>query len=218
MMMGASLPRWQGGTAHNKVEKGTRSMEEKGADEKKGSVGAIIGVIIVIVVLVVALVMFGKKGSYELIVAGKAAPGFELPDLAGEMVPLSRYKGKVVFLNFWATWCEPCEEEMPSMEYLYKELKGKNFEMVAVSIDSKKPAVIEEFVNKYGLTFPILHDRKHKVKELYKSTGVPETFIIDQHGVVRERVVGPRDWSGPYATKVIRDLLASPPKPPAPSV
>jgi len=192
-------------------------MEEKAADEKKGSFGAITGVVVVVVVLVIALVLFGKKGAYEPILAGKVAPEFELPDLAGEMVPLSRYKGKVVFLNFWATWCEPCEEEMPSMQYLYQELKGENFEMVAVSIDSKKPAVIQEFVKKYSLTFPVLHDRKNKVKEKYKTTGVPETFIIDQNGVVAEKVWGPRDWSGPYATKVIRDLLASPPKPPAPS-
>jgi cytochrome c biogenesis protein CcmG/thiol:disulfide interchange protein DsbE len=188
-------------------------MDEKVADEKKGSSSTIIAVIIIIIVAVVGFVMFGKKGMYEPIVAGKVAPAFELPDLEGNMVSLSRYKGKVIFLNFWATWCKPCEEEMPSMEHLYKRLQGKNFEMVAVSIDSKKPGAVKEFVEKYGITFPVLHDRKGKVKELYKTTGVPETFIIDQNGVVAEKVWGPRDWSAPYATKVIRDLLNSPPKP-----
>ncbi|MFQ5585576.1 MAG: peroxiredoxin family protein [Thermodesulfobacteriota bacterium] len=188
-------------------------MEEMTTGEKKGSAGTIVGVVVVIVVVVVGFVMFGKKGKFEPIVAGKVAPAFELPDLEGRMVSLSQFKGKVVFLNFWATWCEPCEEEMPSMEYLYNELKGKNFEMVAVSIDSKGPGVVQEFVRKYGITFPVLHDRKGKVKERYKTTGVPETFIIDQNGVVAEKVWGPRDWSGPYATKVINDLLNTPPKP-----
>jgi cytochrome c biogenesis protein CcmG/thiol:disulfide interchange protein DsbE len=188
-------------------------MDDKGTDEKKGSSGTIIAVIIIIIIAVVGFVMFGKKGMYEPIVAGKAAPAFELPDLEGNMVSLSRYKGKVIFLNFWATWCKPCEEEMPSMEYLYKKLQGENFEMVAVSIDSKGPGTVQEFVEKYGISFPVLHDRKGKIKELYKTTGVPETFIIDQNGVVAEKVWGPRDWSAPYATKVIRDLLNSPPKP-----
>jgi peroxiredoxin len=188
-------------------------MDDKGTDEQKSSSGTIIAVIIIIVVVVVAFVMFGKKGMYEPIVAGKAAPAFELPDLEGNMVSLSRYKGKVIFLNFWATWCKPCEEEMPSMQYLYNTLKGKNFEMVAVSIDSKGGSTVQEFVEQYGISFPVLHDRKGKIKELYKTTGVPETFIIDQNGVVAEKVWGPRDWSAPYATKVIHDLLNSPPKP-----
>jgi cytochrome c biogenesis protein CcmG, thiol:disulfide interchange protein DsbE len=188
-------------------------MDDKGTDEKKGSSGTVIAVIVIIVVVVVGFVMFGKKGMFEPIVAGKVPPAFELPDLEGNMVSLSSYKGKVIFLNFWATWCKPCEEEMPSMEYLYKKLQGENFEMVAVSIDSKGPGAVQEFVEKYGISFPVLHDRKGKIKELYKTTGVPETFIIDQNGVVAEKVWGPRDWSGPYATKVIRDLLNSPPKP-----
>ncbi len=99
------------------------------------------------------------------------------------------------------------------MQYLYNTLKGKNFEMVAVSIDSKGGSTVQEFVEKYGISFPVLHDRKGKIKELYKTTGVPETFIIDQNGVVAEKVWGPRDWSAPYATKAIHDLLNSPPKP-----
>jgi len=193
-------------------------MDDKGSDEQKGSTGTIIAVIIIVVIAVVGFVMFGKKGMYEPIVAGKAAPAFELPDLDGNMVPLSRYKGKVIFLNFWATWCKPCEEEMPSMQYLYNKLRGRNFEMVAVSIDSKGDSDVQEFVKKYGISFPVLLDSRGKVKETYKTTGVPETFIIDQNGIVVEKVRGQREWSAPYATKVIYDLLDSPPKPTKPSI
>lgn len=125
---------------------------------------------------------------------GNPAPDFTLPTLGGNPVRLSNHGGKVVFLNFWATWCPPCRQEMPSMEFLYQRLKGRDFEMLAVSIDTKGADHVQSFVATYGLTFPILLDPNKKVYRLYGLTGVPETFIINKKGDILLKIIGPRDW------------------------
>ena len=125
---------------------------------------------------------------------GVAAQDFELPALRGDSVKLSDYRGKVVFLNIWATWCPPCREEMPSMESLYQRLKGREFEMLAVSIDRDGEKVVSPFAAKYGLTFPVLLDPDSKTYRLYGLTGVPESFIVDKSGVVIYKIIGPQNW------------------------
>lgn len=125
---------------------------------------------------------------------GVAAQDFELPALNGDYIRLSSYRGKVVFLNIWATWCPPCREEMPSMESLYRTLKGRNFEMLAVSIDREGGKAVGPFVTKYRLTFPVLLDPDNKTYRLYGLTGVPETFIVDKNGAVLMKIVGSQDW------------------------
>src|SRR3989304_5461851 len=180
-------------------------MSEK--QEGKKGVNPVAIVIVAISVVVVLIMVFAKKSSFELVVAGTPAIDFQLPDLDGKVRSLAEFKGKVVFLNFWATWCKPCEEEMPSMQRLYAALQGKPFEMVAVSIDKGGAEAVEEFVKKYGVGFTVLHDRKGKVKESYKTTGVPETFIIDQNGVIAEKGMGPRDWSGGSNVAIVMELI-----------
>jgi len=123
-----------------------------------------------------------------------AAQDFGLPNLRGDYVKLSDHRGKVVFLNIWATWCPPCREEMPSMESLYQQLKGRNFEMLAVSIDRDGEKVVRPFAIKYGLTFPVLLDPDSRTYRLYGLTGVPETFIVDKRGVVIHKIIGPQNW------------------------
>jgi len=125
---------------------------------------------------------------------GKEAPDFTLPTLSGNSVRFSDYKGKVVFLNFWATWCPPCREEMPSMESLYQRLKGREFEMVAISLDQEGKKVVGPFVTKYGLTFPILLDTDKKASQLYRLSGIPETFIIDKNGFITLKITGGQNW------------------------
>ncbi|HSB04322.1 MAG TPA: TlpA disulfide reductase family protein [Thermodesulfobacteriota bacterium] len=125
---------------------------------------------------------------------GVAAQDFGLPTLRGDYVKLSDYRGKVVFLNIWATWCPPCREEMPSMESLYQRLKGRDFEMLAVSIDQGGEKVVRPFAAKYGLTFPVLLDPDSKTKRLYGLTGIPESFMIDKNGVIIDRIIGPQNW------------------------
>jgi peroxiredoxin len=122
------------------------------------------------------------------------APDFGLSNLAGDYVKLSDYRGKVIFLNIWATWCPPCREEMPSMEALYRKLKGRNFEMLAVSVDRDGEKVVRAFAKKYGLTFPVLLDPDNKTYRLYGLTGVPETFIVDKSGAFIHKIIGPQNW------------------------
>ena len=123
------------------------------------------------------------------------SPQFELPSLAGGMIKLSDYRGKVVFINFWATWCGTCEVEMPSMEKLYRKYKDSGFEMLTISVD-KDQSLIEPFMKKFNLTFPVLLDPESKVaKKVYKTTGVPETFIVDRRGLIRYKQIGPEDWA-----------------------
>ena len=144
-----------------------------------------------------------------LAVSGQPAPEFELPSLSGEIVRLSEYRGKVVFLNIWATWCGPCREEMPSMEKLYQELKDDDFEILAVSVDEKGARAVEPFAKKFNLTFPILLDQEGKASRLYNTTGVPETFIIDKNGVIISKVIGYRNWSDPEVVGALRKLAQS---------
>ena len=184
-------------------------------ESKKGS--NLIAVLVVLAaVTVVLFFVLSQKQGFTPVVAGNKAPDFTLPDLKGNPVSLNGFKGKVVFLNFWATWCKPCEEEMPSMQLLYNALKSQNqpFEIVAVSIDSEGPEVVRKFIERYNITFTVLHDRKGRIKDTYKTTGVPETFIIDQGGIIAEKVWGPRDWRTRDSVKTIMDLLENGPTPP----
>ena len=125
---------------------------------------------------------------------GDAAPDFTLPTPEGNSVRLADQRGKVVFLNFWATWCPPCRQEMPSMESLYQRLRGREFEILAVSIDRNGEDAVPPFVAKYGLTFPVLLDPDSKIFRLYGVTGVPETFIVDRNGVILLKIIGSQDW------------------------
>lgn len=134
------------------------------------------------------------------------APDFTLPDPAGRKVSLKDFRGKVVFLNFWATWCESCREEMPSMERLYRELKGKGLEIVAVNIKEKPQAALAYF-RELKLTYPVLLDPEGEVGLLYGAFGLPATYVIDRKGVVLARMWGPADWSSPSARKFFAALL-----------
>jgi len=123
------------------------------------------------------------------------APSFELESLNGGKLNLLNYRGKVVFINFWATWCSTCEVEMPSMEKLYQRFKDHGFEMLTISVD-KDPSLIEPFMKKYNLTFPVLLDPDSDVaKKKYKTTGVPETFIVNREGIIVFKKIGPDDWA-----------------------
>lgn len=190
-------------------------MGEK--DVREGEGGGLpriaIGVIVAVIVAVVAVIVLSGRKDFEPVAAGAEAIDFTLPDLNGKPVSLKDYRGKVVFLNIWATWCPTCVEEMPSMEALANELKGQPFEIIAVSIDSEGPAVVKKYIEKLGLTFTVLHDRSGKIKNVYKTTGVPETFVIDQNGIIAEKVMGPRDWTNKVYLNTIMELLKNGPKP-----
>lgn len=121
---------------------------------------------------------------------------------------LSDYKGKVVLLNVWATWCEPCRVEMPSIEKLYKEFGPQGLVVLGVSVDDPGAEnAIRDFAKEYGLTFTILHDPKQQTKTNYQVTGFPETFVIGREGTIRKKVIGAADWSSDANRALIRELL-----------
>ena len=118
---------------------------------------------------------------------------FELEDLSGATRRLSDYKGKVVFLNFWATWCGPCRSEMPSMEKLYRRFKDEGLEIVAVNLQEDRSSV-QGFVDEYGLSFPVLLDSTGRVGATYGARSIPTTYIVDRDGLVLAGTVGTREW------------------------
>jgi peroxiredoxin len=161
------------------------------------------------------LILFSLKQNnsylnYSPLETGRPAPNFTFPGLDGNMVSLSNYRGHVVLVNVWATWCPPCVDEMPSMERLYKELKGENFEILAVSIDSLGTKAVAPFMEKYNLSFPAIMDPDGTIKTLYQTTGVPESFIVNQEGILIKKIIGPRDWAAPEVIGFFRDVLQKP--------
>lgn len=141
---------------------------------------------------------------------GSVAPNFQLRDLSGTPIALSDYRGKVVLINFWATWCGPCRIEMPGMERLYREFDRKGFEILAVSTDQQGVAVTRPFRDEIGLTFPILHDSDFRVGVAYGARTLPMTFLVDRHGIITHRIFGARDWQSPEGRQLIRTLMQAP--------
>jgi peroxiredoxin len=141
---------------------------------------------------------------------GKPLADFTLPDLPGHTVQLATLRGKVVFVNVWATWCPPCVEEMPTIQQLYERLHSRGLEILAVSLDALGAQVVVPFMQSRRLSFPTLLDTKNLVQRLYRTTGVPESFIVDKRGILVEKVVGPRDWVQPQLLTQFERLLAMP--------
>jgi peroxiredoxin len=123
---------------------------------------------------------------------------------------LGELRGKVLLLNFWATWCKPCEDEMPAMENLYRAIGSEDFELIAVSVDDDRQ-VVEDFVTRMGLTFPVLLDPQKRVADAYQSHRFPESYLIDREGLLVARYIGPREWDAPAYLARIRRLLEMPP-------
>ena len=145
-----------------------------------------------------------KRGWPKL---GTPSPPFQLEDLGGKQVALSDFLGKVVVLNFWATWCGPCRVEMPAMERLHQDLQKEGVQVLAVSVDAQGAMVTRPFQEAMGLTFSILHDPEYRVGVAYGARTLPMTYLIDPQGVVRHRIFGARDWNAQEARQLIRSLL-----------
>lgn len=147
------------------------------------------------------------SSSAEALDAGAKAPEIALKDLSGKTVDLKSLAGKVVILDFWATWCAPCREEMPELQNFYKKYNAKGLEIVGISVD-KGPEGIKEFVAKLKVTFPIVHDAGHKVADKYAPPRMPSSYIIDRKGVVRYVHGGYRAGDAAQFEKEIQELLA----------
>jgi cytochrome c biogenesis protein CcmG/thiol:disulfide interchange protein DsbE len=165
----------------------------------------------VIVAILGAGIALGLKLRPEIfpVQVGSAAPAFTATDLVtGRTVTLADYRGQVVVLNIWATWCEPCKVEMPSLEQLQKDAGPAGLKIVAVSVDQGGPETVRRFARQQGLTFQILRDPSGAIQTTYQTTGIPETFIINRAGRIERKVIGATDWTSAVNEGLVRRLLA----------
>ena len=135
------------------------------------------------------------------------APNIVGADPDGNFILLEDFRGKVVFLNFWATWCIPCRLEMPAMERLYRDFKGKGFVVLAVNVQ-EGPRAVRAFVQELKLTFPVVLDRKGEAAMKYVVRGLPATYILDRNHIIAGRAIGAREWDSADAKQLIRALRA----------
>ena len=159
------------------------------------------------------------RESRQPVITGNVAPEFVAYDLDGTEVALQDYIGeKVLLVNIWATWCAPCIVEMPSMQRLYDEFEGEDFEILAVSVDApfgqqdhrgQFGGDLGAFAESLGLSFWIWHDPSQEIEETYQTTGVPESFLIGKDGLIHKKVAGPTEWDAPQNVEQIRRLLGA---------
>lgn len=171
-----------------------------------------------VVVAVLALVGAGLYAgtrylSAELfpVGAGARAPQFAAVTLDSPPTTktLADYRGQVVLINIWATYCGPCRVEMPSIEALHKAYAAKGLKVLAVSVDDSASAqLVRDFVKQYGLTFQILYDPSGRIGEIYQTTGIPETIVVGRDGLIRKKLIGASDWNSPANRTLIEGLLA----------
>ena len=156
------------------------------------------------------------RDNAEPVVVGFEAPDFSAVDLEGGRRSVFEHRGEVLLVNVWATWCPPCLEEMPSMQRLYEEFADDGFEILAVSVDApygeadaagRPGGKLDLFADEHGLTFPILHDPEGRVQRVYRTTGVPETFLIGRDGIIYKKIAGGTHWDSQVNRELVQRLL-----------
>lgn len=166
-----------------------------------------------IVALLCAVVMITacskeKTASKAVSASEKSpAPAISLISMKGSTLDLTSLKGKVVMLNFWATWCPPCREEIPSMMKLNKAMEGKPFQLICVAVDDGGKEAVQKFFRESGYYLPTYFDASKTAQVTYGITGVPETFIIDKNGIIVKKVIGGLDWNSPDVIAFINGLM-----------
>lgn len=171
---------------------------------------------VIVIILIAISVIFYEQNQYNratTAVMGGKAPAISLVNTQNFDVELSDYAGKVVIVNFWATWCKPCEEEIPSLVAMYNGFKNDDLVILAISIDKEKgPAEINNFAIAHNMNFQVLLDPKSGVGKRYGITGVPESFIISRQGVIVKKFTGALDWTDPGVLALIQSELKKPAK------
>lgn len=170
---------------------------------------AVVGIVVAVLAIALGAGSYLMKDELFPVSVGSTAPQFRAKEIGSNQYrSLSDYKGKVVLLNVWATYCEPCKVEMPSLEGLHKAYGDSGLKIVAVEID---PSVSDDSIKTYaknlGITFEILHDPTHTLEKAYQTTGYPETFVIGPEGTIRKKWIGPDNWSSLGNRALIAQLL-----------
>lgn len=159
-----------------------------------------------VVVLVALCAVIGRNLTERIVEVGDSAPNFEITTDAGKVVTSSEFGGKLLVLNFWATWCPPCVDEFPSLSEMAQDLKSKNIVVLGVSVDKNQQAY-RQFVDRMRPGFETALDSEAAISANYGTFKYPETYIIDSNGKVRMKFIGPRDWADPQIRRNIESLL-----------
>lgn len=151
-------------------------------------------------------------GCVAPVEVGSVAPDFTATNLASnEAVSFTEaYAGQVTLVNIWATWCEPCKEEIPALQELYETMGPRGLKIAAVSIDEAGPEVVREFMTGFGVTFDVLHDPAGAIQQTYRTTGVPESFLVARDGRIMRIVYGDHPWASDANRRIIEQLLDAP--------
>ena len=176
-----------------------------GAGMKKATLIGIIAVLAAIGFLFFSGQNSGQR--MKIIREGDRAPEFGLLSLDGKAVSLSSYRGKVGMVHFWATWCPPCVEELPTLERLYRAYFGKDLEILAVSVDEGGAGAVGQFMRKNRFALPVLLNPDQSVARAYGTFKFPETYLVDRDGIVRRKIIGAADWTSPDAQKIVQAML-----------
>jgi len=163
--------------------------------------------LIILFGIVITFYFIKHQSSPRIATVGAPVPDIELTDTQGKKLKLSELKGSVAFVNFWASWCPPCIDEIPSVEVLYRYLSGNsNFKMITILYQDDENRV-SRYMQQQGYTFPLYHDPDGFAAKRFGITGVPETFIIDKKGTLRKKVVGPLEWDSPPVIEAFLNLI-----------
>lgn len=160
----------------------------------------------------VGLYFVASRRSAPQLAIGAPAPDFEAVTLDGARRTLADYRGQVVLLNLWATWCGPCEWEMPSLEALHREFASRGLRIVAVAVDD--PGFedrVRDFVVRHGLTFEVLSEGSGQIERIFQARGIPATYLIDRRGILRKRVAGAVRWDSDANRALVAQLLGEGP-------
>jgi peroxiredoxin len=165
--------------------------------------------IIAVLAVIFFLFFYGQNGGQrvKIVREGDRAPEFTLRSLDGKTVSLSSYRGKVIMVHFWATWCPPCVEELPTLERLYRAQTGKDLEILAVSVDEGGAGAVGQFMQKNRFALPVLLNPDQSVARRYGTFKFPETYLVDREGIVRRKIIGAADWTSPAAQKIIQAMV-----------
>jgi peroxiredoxin len=169
------------------------------------AVGVILGLMTFALLAAIAL-----SPDLRRVEPGSDAPDFTAVDVtSGDTLGIESLAGEVVLLNIWATWCAPCEAEMPSMQRLHEELSPEGLRIVAVSVDHGDAEKVREWIEERSLTFTVVQDPTGSIEQTYQTTGVPESFVIDRRGIIVKKIIGATEWDHPTQRALFRRLLAT---------